>query len=473
MRFRKWLENEEKIDPEIQKIIADFRKQSQMRQINQQGGIGKALHKEHGVWLLPFSAVKKDSKEGWYVDWSETPGSISDIEDVQIGDKVADYAINMTPYWEISGTDPQKNRIYLTPIEPNPFLTGIGAGGKKLGQHDYEVHSGEYERKAIDHVLDRWKKGEAHSIQDIAYLLLGAVPVQMGPNGSQGGWYASRDTGSNRGGRKGMSAKEIMQKDAETAKRQFGFSVPIKALSGEIDPYEWDQFIDGQTTSKDSQVEGENFDDPKVMLKMILNNPQPQIKMRNWKVLTDEYRGTEGYRKESRSLGYDQTEKKWKAGDYKRKELLPYIKQAAIGLAQMDTPGERDPYWHLKEKAIVFAGQHGWNDVLELFENSKDPTNRKYLFDQYTGDRYGHTSENGEKKQPNEKKLFELLENETNAEVLQDALSFLYKKYPEKTWDWMDRHEDVLEKAYSQSYYGDQLKNLVAKIKNLRDLKLK
>ena len=90
--------------------------------------LGDRVFEHYGVWMYPFKKVKRDSVEGYYLDWFDEPGSIHDISKVQAGDKIADRALNMTPYWEVSGIDPDKGRIYVNPIEPNPFVTGVGAG---------------------------------------------------------------------------------------------------------------------------------------------------------------------------------------------------------------------------------------------------------------------------------------------------------------------------------------------------------
>ena len=57
--------------------------------------LGERIFESSGVWLYPFNNVKKDVTEGWYIDWFDGPGSIQDIEQVNIGDKVADYSLNI------------------------------------------------------------------------------------------------------------------------------------------------------------------------------------------------------------------------------------------------------------------------------------------------------------------------------------------------------------------------------------------
>jgi len=469
MQFRRWLEA---IDPEeYKKLRGEIEKARQKQFIKSQGGLGKAIHKARGVWMLPFRAAQKDPQEGWFIDWFDQPGSIQDLNDVSIGDKVADHSLNMTPYWTIAGIDEDKGRIYLTPIEPNPFTTGVGAGGKKLDQFDYDVHSGDYEKERVDRILDRIRQGQVHDIDDMKYLLLGTVPVNMGPNGAQGGWYNASDTMANRGGNKGFDAKTIMKKDAESLK-QFGFSMPTKALTGELDPYLWSQFVNGETDpekARETQVEGENFDDPNQMYKMIMQHPSPQIKIRNWEALVDQYKGYSRYRKEWRAKDYaSEISDKWEAGGFTDKKFLPIIKKAAISISKLPPPkARRDPYWYLKEKAIIFASQHDWDDVVRMFEDSDTADNRRYIFYHYRGDRFG------KEEKPQLKNIWRMLEKERHPKNLEEILSFLHKQEPEETEQWVKKHEDLLQKSMNDEIYGRDLKIVYGRIKNWRNLRSK
>ena len=94
--------------------------------------------------MIPFADIQKDPQEGYYFDWGShhQGGSISNLSKINIGDKVADKSLNWTPYWTVSGVDEKKQIIYLTPIEPNPLVTGVGAGGKKLDDFDMSVFTG-------------------------------------------------------------------------------------------------------------------------------------------------------------------------------------------------------------------------------------------------------------------------------------------------------------------------------------------
>jgi len=470
MQFRYWLEAEEKPFDHSKKLTDMF--------IKAQGGLGRAIYAKKGIWMIPFNSIKKDPQEGWYADWAEEPGSVQDLADVNVGDKVSDQSLNFTPYWQVNGVDESKNRIYLDPIEPNPFVTGVGAGGAKIGDFDMEVFSGEYERKRVDSILQDVKAGHVHSISDVAYLLLGTVPLQMGPNGAQGGWYNASDTGSNRGGKQQLDPRTIMMKDAETLKSQFGLAVPKKALSGQLDPHIWTNFVNGDTDTrhaKDTQVEGEDFDDPKKILQSILKHPQPQIKMRNWEALQDKYTGYSDYQKDIRDIGtrtgelrgyYDKAEKKWQSGGYTNEDVLPILKNAVMGIAHLPAKGKRlDPYWHLREKALIFAARQGWWNLLELFENAKDAVNRRYVFDMYAGGLFGMDHP------PKLEKMFKMLEDETNAEVLNNALYKLHKigqnndEVHKKNLDWVNRHEDVIEKATQDQVHGQEVDLIVKRIK--------
>ena len=109
--------------------------------------LASAIKKRTGVWQYPFQKVKKTEKDGWHIDWFDYQGGMPDIEKVSIGDKIADDKLNMTAYWQINFVDTKSGKIFLTPIEPNPFLTGVGAGGAKIDDSDMRVFSGEHEKE--------------------------------------------------------------------------------------------------------------------------------------------------------------------------------------------------------------------------------------------------------------------------------------------------------------------------------------
>lgn len=205
--------------------------------------LASELYDATGVWQHPFNQVHKDDV-GFYILKHENPSGKS----MSKNQLVADYAINMTPYWKI--TSIQGNRINLQPIEKNPFATGVGAGGAKLTQHDVKVYSGEYEKDRINKAHQAISSGNA-DVDDVKYLLLGTVPVQMGPNGSQGGWYNPYDVRNNRGGQKNLSEQQIIKQDAIQLK-EWGFDVPKSALEGSISARAWEEWLDGNPSEKES-----------------------------------------------------------------------------------------------------------------------------------------------------------------------------------------------------------------------------
>lgn len=324
------------------------------------------LFKHTGVWQYPFQLVKNDPSQGWYLDWFDQPGTIDDMSRVKPGDKVADDKLNMTPYWEVTFVDENSGRIYVQPLENNPFLTGVGAGGAIFTEHDFAVHSGEYEKERIDQLLDRINKRAYTDPRDIAYILLGTVPVHFGPNGAQGGWHSLNDR--NRGAERGMSSQEIMMQDAASLKK-LGFDIPETALNGTLPTGLFSYIIEGGFPSDRQEMEllkvnGEDFDNIDAMKNMILTHPQPSIKLRNMRLLFSQY-----YK------------------DQNNPRLIATIRDIAIKASQMFHPrqkiisnendGDRfDPYFYIKENIILIAGRLGWSDVLKLYEKTIDHDNR-------------------------------------------------------------------------------------------------
>lgn len=405
--------------------------------------LGDRVFEQHGVWQYPFQAVKKDPVEGWYLDWFENPGSIHKIENAQIGDKVGDDKLNMTPYWEISNIDEQSGRIYVNPIEPNPFLSGVGAGGHEFTEHDFDVQSGTYEQERIDRVLDIINKKIYTDPRDIAYMLLGTVPLHVGPNGSQGGWYAPTDR-SSRGAAKGMRPQDIMMADAATLKK-LGLAVPQAALDGTLPPGDFKYVMDGglpyvsddrgSEERKMLQIEGENFEDPNATVNMILNHPQPSIKKRNWEVLREKY---------------------YRSDDKTKEQMLPMFKSLITQFASISHPKQDqisktyDPYEYIKEQMIGMAMQHKWTDVIPLFEGSVDRGNRAEVVRAYS-----------ELEMIDD--IYRLEEHEDDPQVLKQILYQLYK-HKVKGSDIIDRNPEKYRNAItsgepnsSESYYAKEL----------------
>ena len=220
--------------PEVADELAQLRKRKELE-------IPLTMVKgEYGSWQHRFSDVRRDNS-GFYILLGDNLMSGK----MQVGDTLADNALNVTPYWKIIALS--GGRISLEPIGTNPFLTGVGAGGAKLTQFDVGVFTGEYEKKRVEQIQAKMKTGDVR-LDDVIYLLDGTMPTNMGPNGAQGGWYDASDTRSNRGGRKNMKEKEIVISDANKLKG-WGFIVPISALSGLMEADEWSSWLSGNGTS--------------------------------------------------------------------------------------------------------------------------------------------------------------------------------------------------------------------------------
>lgn len=344
---------------------------------------------------IKFNDVKYDTVEKWHADLNTAMSTVKDAGKLRIGEEISDYSASETPYWKVSATDPDKNIVYLEPIGTNPYAPRsdgkiIGAGGHEFTKHDFDVLSGEYESKKIDSVLDRINKKQYYDIEDIAYVLLGTVPVQGGPNGSQGGWYNVNDA-HNRGHQKGLDTKEIMQKDSRTIKDKFGFSVPQKALDGTLSHDAWNNFVSGgyigNKEMDDAKLPEEDFSDSKKMANIILTHPQRSIRIRNAEKLIGKFR------KEDPNL----------------EEI---IRKTAAELAGRDKLGhyeDSDVDYLLKEKFISLASDMNWPDMLDLFAKSPDPTNRKFVA-------WGYS------KHENLDGLLKMMKNEKSAEPLATIL---------------------------------------------------
>jgi hypothetical protein len=228
-RIKDELNKSSPVEPDTDPDTDDLSK-ARERKFHQQ------VQEKAGVWMHRFSSVRKDA-DGFYILRGDNVAG----KDMKPGDVLADYAINQTPYWEISAVN--GDRIELTPIPPNPFATGVGAGGAKITDYDVSVLTGEHEKKRFDKINKALEDGVA-TIDDVIYLLDGTVPTRMGPNGAEGGWYQATDTYSNRGGRKGMEAEEIMVADANKLK-DWGFMVPVKALDGTLEVKKWNDWLGG------------------------------------------------------------------------------------------------------------------------------------------------------------------------------------------------------------------------------------
>lgn len=204
------------------------------------------VHQETGVWMHRFSDIRKDDQGFFILKQDDPSGPL-----MAPGQLLADYAVNLTPYWKI--TSIQGDRINLEPIGNNPFLTGVGAGGAKITDLDISVFTGAYEKKRLEYAAQKMAAGTA-TIDDVIYLLEGTVPTNIGPNGAQGGWYHAYDTRANRGGHKGMSDQEIMVHDAKKLV-EWGFTgIPQKALNGTMAVDDWDQWVSSNSGKEETYV---------------------------------------------------------------------------------------------------------------------------------------------------------------------------------------------------------------------------
>lgn len=473
LEFRCWLEAE---DP------ADWWKNPEDRGDEpEDDGRPDVPNAEGKVWTLNFSDAKRDPVEGYYYDLSKLTHPMFDItgrsgakpgstEDVNVGDQIADFSLNRTPYWRVEGVDPESRRVYVTPIGANPFVTGVGAGGKVLDQHDFDVHSGEYEKKRVDGILKGVSEKSHKDPSDVAYILLGTVPVNMGPNGSQGGWYSSGDTMSNRGGRKGMSAEQIQAADASTLVR-LGFDVPPRALKGGLKTNVWDSFVgsngnyntpdkDEDQATYDDRLHGEDYADPRTMARFVLTHPQRAVRSRNASALIDYHMGRDRVPPGPLWRLEQEVMDAYHAGHYKRKELEPLLKQVAAKLAADVPDAAWDRHYLTKEKFIELAKREGWDDILSLFEKAADPNNRSRVF-------YHHSE------REDLPSMFRMLDSEAGAENIAKYLSHLVRKSPQQAVAWRDKNSEKVDRALRDQtdagYHARELKKVIDHIDNARD----
>lgn len=194
-------------------------------------------HETTGSWMHRFSDVRKDDR-GFHILHEDNP----DAWRMKPGDLIQDLAVSPQPYWTVSKNE--ANRVSLEPFGANPFLTGVGAGGARITMEDIRVMTGEYEEDRVRAIWNALESGTVRRIDSVAYLLLGTVGVNFGPNGPQGGWYNPGDTFSNRGGREGMSAEEIVKADAQTL-RELGFLISEAVIDGDVNTRDFGDFVGG------------------------------------------------------------------------------------------------------------------------------------------------------------------------------------------------------------------------------------
>ena len=173
---------------------------------------------------VAFPAVVKNKHGTWILPMASTGGSLVLARGQTLADAYS-AASHPSPYWVV--TRVTEEGAELRPLPPNPLLTGVGAGGATITGFDLDVLSGAHEQRHVSRKVEKLRNRTA-VLDDVVYLLLGTVPLQFGPNGAQGGWYAPTDR-SSRGGMQGLSPEEIEGRDARQLVR-WGFVVPESAL---------------------------------------------------------------------------------------------------------------------------------------------------------------------------------------------------------------------------------------------------
>lgn len=197
-----------------------------------------------GAYAIPFADVRQ--RDGAFGLPRPDDDALAALPNgTALGDDAAAARLGqpfLRPYWVVVRQSPGWTEVI--PTGSNPLKTGVGAGGATIGAYDLAVLSGEVGRKKHAHAMEKLKAGTA-TIDDVIPLLFGHVPVQVGPNGAQGGWYNVNDRANN-GGRHGMDADSVLIRDAAQLQR-FGFAVPSGALVWPplLSTEAWNRWIQG------------------------------------------------------------------------------------------------------------------------------------------------------------------------------------------------------------------------------------
>jgi hypothetical protein len=223
------------------------------------GGMFENMHGSKRLYYSISGAKKIPGRNEWILDMSKAPELSKQVGEAEVGDGVWDYNLNSTlgevgPIWTVVWIDEKGGTLTVVPTEDNPLSSGRGAGGKLIDDFDYLVQSGEWETKEVDRVLEVIQSRNYHQPADVAYVLLGTVPMRFGTNGAEGGWYSAHNTRSNRGGMMGMSVAEIVMKDAKALKKM-GFTLPVGAIEGEMGGDDWTNFVNGFSMSSGASKE--------------------------------------------------------------------------------------------------------------------------------------------------------------------------------------------------------------------------
>lgn len=383
----------------------------------------------------PISKVKKVSgKHEWIIDLKSYKGMIPDINEVGVGDEIWDENLHAIlnkeskPYWKVEWIDEGAEKITVSPINDNPLSTGIGAGGHELTDFDYHVQAGEFEKDAIDHVLRKIQSKEYVRPSQIAYILLGAVPMQMGANGAQGGWYSVEDIRNNRGGIRGMSVKEIILKDAAALKKM-GFTLPQGAIDGNINPKSWSDFVGG------SNYQFGNFKFEYHPINEV-EFEQAMLKEKNPAILIE-------YFNELVRINTD--------------SAVKVAKNIINKFGQTKSP-KQDPYYMLKENMISWAGSEGFYELIFPFLKSDDIDVRKQAIRILL--KY------------NVEDPVEIMNQHPHPQLIEMALSAIKEKYGvEKMIKELSSKESVISRYLNSEDYMEKsnAENLMRKIQIIKN----
>lgn len=316
---------------------------------NNIGSMFEKLHESNRLYYPISGAKKLPGKNEWILDMSKAPELSKSIRDAEVGEGVWDYNLNSAlgkgkPVWTVVWMDEDKGTLTVVPTDDNPLSSGVGAGGKVLDDFDYLVQSGEWESEAVDRVLKIIGNRSYHQPADVAYILLGTVPMRFGANGAEGGWYNAHDTRSNRGGMRGMSEEEIVMKDAAALKKM-GFTLPVGALEGKMDGNTWTDFVNrGSVSSRASkEMRFDSEDGGKDIVDLLASERSPKVV----------------------GMMFERLLQSEAAED----QVAEAVKR--IG-AKEGGDGDVDPYFLVKENAIGWAKRHGRHDLILPFMESED-----------------------------------------------------------------------------------------------------
>ena len=196
-----------------------------------------------GDWVVPFADVRR-RETGFGLPHPEDDALATLPVGTALGDDTMGARVGrfVRPYWVVVRQAPGWTEVI--PTGANPLHTGIGAGGATIGDYDLAVLSGQVGRTARERALQKLRDHTAQ-IDDVKVLLGGTVPVQMGPNGAQGGWYHVDDR-ANQGHAQGLDPETILVRDAAQL-AAWGFAVPqgARVWPPAISTSVWNNWVSG------------------------------------------------------------------------------------------------------------------------------------------------------------------------------------------------------------------------------------